>query len=143
MACFTIPLRMNCTTGSEARQTCGQKRSVRLAAQLDFDIEAATFTALKASASKICGISPERIRDELYKLFRPPHAARGLDLLRQSGLLEQILPEIAATISCDQSPDFHPEGTVFNHLSLMLKQLPLDADPLLAWAVIFHDVAKT
>jgi poly(A) polymerase len=117
-------------------------RAVRLAAQLDFDIEAATFTALKASASKICGISPERIRDELYKLFRPPHAARGLDLLRQSGLLEQILPEIAATISCDQSPDFHPEGTVFNHLSLMLKQLPLDADPLLAWAVIFHDVAK-
>ena len=117
-------------------------RAVRLAAQLDFDIESATFAALKANASKICGISPERIRDELCKLFRPPHASRGLDLLLQSGLLEQILPEIAATVSCDQSSDFHPEGTVFNHLLLMLQQLPLDSDPLLAWAVIFHDVAK-
>jgi poly(A) polymerase len=117
-------------------------RAVRLAAQLDFIIEPETFTAVKAAAPKIHAISAERIRDELIKLFSPPHASRGLDLLRQSGLLEQVLPEIAATITCDQSPDFHPEGTVFNHLLLMLKNLPADADPSLAWSVLFHDVAK-
>jgi tRNA nucleotidyltransferase/poly(A) polymerase len=65
-----------------------------------------------------------------------------LELLRESCLLEQVLPEIAATITCHQSPDFHPEGSVFNHLVLMLKQLPSDADPSLPWAVLFHDVAK-
>ena len=101
-----------------------------------------TFAALKANAAKIKTISAERIREELVKLFQPPHAARGLELLRQSGLLEQVLPEIAATITCEQSPDFHPEGTVFNHLRLMLQHLPPDPDPSLPWAVLLHDVAK-
>jgi tRNA nucleotidyltransferase/poly(A) polymerase len=63
-------------------------------------------------------------------------------LLRDSGLLGQVLPEIAATVTCEQSPDFHPEGTVFEHLVLMLKHLPLHADPALPWAVLLHDVAK-
>ena len=117
-------------------------RAVRLAAQLGFEIEAATFAALQVNAPKILGISAERIRDELCKLFRAPHAARGLDLLRVSGLLEQVLPEIAATVTCEQSPDYHPEGSVFNHLLLMLEQLPPDADPSLPWSLLLHDVAK-
>ncbi len=117
-------------------------RAVRFAAQLDFSIEAGTFAALKANAAKIKTISAERVREELVKLFRPPHASRGLDLLRESGLLEEVLPEIAATITCEQSPDFHPEGTVFNHLRLMLQHLPPEADPSLPWAVLLHDVAK-
>jgi poly(A) polymerase len=117
-------------------------RAVRLAAQLDFQIEPATLAAVRAQTAKIQGISAERIRDELLKLFRPPYAARGLELLRETGLLEQVLPEIAVTVTCQQSPDFHPEGSVFNHLVLMLKKLPPDADPLLPWAVLFHDVAK-
>src|SRR5207247_164271 len=90
-------------------------RAVRLAAQLDFAIEPHTFTAVQRNASKIRTVSAERIRDELLKLFRPPHAARGLDLLRDSSLLLEILPELAATISCEQSPDYHPEGSVYNH----------------------------
>jgi len=117
-------------------------RAVRFAAQLGFRLEAGTLAALQAAAPKIKTISAERIREELVKLFRPPHAARGLELLRESGLLEQVLPEIAATISCEQSPDFHPEGSVFNHLRLMLEHLPPDAAPSLPWAVLLHDVAK-
>jgi poly(A) polymerase len=117
-------------------------RAVRFAAQLDFQIEPATFAALKTNAAAILTASAERIREELLKLFRPPHAARGLDLLRDSGLLEQVLPEIFATISCDQSPDYHPEGAVYNHIRLMLSQLPPDAAPSLPWSVLLHDVAK-
>ena len=76
--------------------------------------------------------------------FRPPHAAaaRGLVLLRDSGLLEHILPELAATIGCEQSPDFHPEGSVFNHICLMLEKMPANADDSLPWAVLLHDIAK-
>jgi poly(A) polymerase len=117
-------------------------RAVRLAAQLGFEIEDSTFAAVKASAGSIRVISAERVRDELLKLFQPSHASRGLRLLSESGLLDEILPELAATRSCEQSPEYHPEGTVFEHIVLMLQQLPSDADPLLAWAVLLHDIAK-
>jgi poly(A) polymerase len=117
-------------------------RAVRFAAQLGFEIEPATFTAVQTLAPKIKLIAVERVRDELVKLFAPPHAARGLDLLRASGLLPHVFPELVATIDCEQSPDFHPEGSVFNHLRLMLAQLPASAPPSLAWAVLLHDIAK-
>jgi poly(A) polymerase len=132
-------------------------RAVRFAARLGFEIEPKTFRAVHANAAKIKGISAERIRDELVKLFAPagpkapvlsgPNgpvfpAARGLELLRASGLLQYVLPEVAAAVECHQSPDFHPEGSVFNHLVLMLNKMPADADPLLPWAILMHDIAK-
>jgi poly(A) polymerase len=117
-------------------------RAVRFAAQLNFQIEPRTFAAVQSLAPKIKLISAERIRDELLKLFRPPHAARGLLLLRASGLLNHFLPELTATIACGQSPDFHPEGTVFEHIHLMLEKLPPDAHASLPWTVLLHDIAK-
>lgn len=117
-------------------------RAVRFAAQLDFTVESATWEAVQRLAPRIQGISAERIREELAKLFRPPHAARGLRLLLDSGLLEHVLPELQATVDCQQSPDFHPEGSVFNHLVKMLGYLPERASDILVWAVLLHDVAK-
>ena len=117
-------------------------RAARFAAQMNFGIEPGTFAALQTNARKILGVSAERIREELLKLFRPPHAARGLRLLRESGLLAQLLPEIEATIECEQSPEFHPEGSVYNHLVRILEQLPADASASLIWAALLHDVGK-
>lgn len=117
-------------------------RSVRLAAQLGFEIEQTTFAAVQSNADKIRNVSAERVRDELIKLVRPPHAARGLDLLRASGLLEPIIPELIPTITCEQSPDYHPEGSVYVHLARMLEQMPSDASPSLPWSILFHDIAK-
>src|SRR5262245_22294735 len=117
-------------------------RAVRFAAQLGFEIERNTFDALRANTAKIGIVSEERVREELMRLFRPPHASSGLKLLRESGLLEHVLPEVTATITCEQSPEYHPEGTVFNHLCLMLENLPADADEALPWAVLMHDIAK-
>ncbi|MGB7749551.1 MAG: CCA tRNA nucleotidyltransferase [Verrucomicrobiia bacterium] len=141
-------------------------RAVRFAAQLGFEIESQTFAAIKRLAPKIELISAERIRDELIKLFSPPilgapasrrrvfpppdasetlalpGAARGLVLLLKSGLLPGVLPELVTTTACEQSPDFHPEGTVFEHIRLMLEKLPSGAHPSLPWAVILHDIAK-
>ena len=117
-------------------------RAARFAAQMNFGIEPGTFAALQTNARKILGVSAERIREELLKLFRPPHAARGLSLLRESGLLAQLLPEIEATIECEQSPEFHPEGSVYNHLVRILEQLPADASASLIWAALLHDVGK-
>lgn len=117
-------------------------RAVRFATQLGFEIAPGTMSAIRALASKIQVISAERIRDELLKLFRPPQAARGLVLLRDSGLLPFVMPEWVATISCEQSPEFHPEGSVFNHLRLMLELLPAGATDALVWSVLLHDIAK-
>lgn len=117
-------------------------RAVRLAVQLGFQIEPATFAAVQRHAAQIRRISAERVRDELMKLFVPGPAARGLTLLRDSGLLKEILPELQSTIGCDQSPPYHPEGDVFNHVHLMLSKLPADGPPLLPWAVLMHDIAK-
>ena len=69
-------------------------------------------------------------------------AARGLVLLRDSGLLPGVFPELVATMACEQSPDFHPEGTVFEHIRLMLEKMPPGASSSLPWAVILHDIAK-
>lgn len=117
-------------------------RVVRFAAQLDFVVEPATLSAVQANAAQIHRVSAERIREELMKLFRPPHAARGLDLLRESGLLREVLPEVAAFVECVQSPDYHPEGSVYDHVRQMLALLPTDSPPLLPWVALLHDVAK-
>jgi tRNA nucleotidyltransferase/poly(A) polymerase len=143
-------------------------RAIRFAAQLGFEIEPQTFAAVKQLAPKIELISPERVRDELIKLFAPPlgapasrrrfedpptpklagkmpalpGAARGLVLLRDSRLLPGVLPELIATLLCQQSPDYHPEGTVFEHIRLMLEKMPPGASPSLPWAVMLHDIAK-
>ena len=117
-------------------------RAVRLAAQLDFEIDPATFAAVRDMADHITRVSAERIRDELLKLFRPPYAARGLDLLHESGLLAQVLPELLPTVTCEQSPDYHPEGTVYDHIRLMLSKLPAEASVELPWTALLHDIAK-
>jgi poly(A) polymerase len=118
-------------------------RAIRFAKQLGFEIEARTFDAVRQHAEKICVVSAERIRDELIKLFAPPNAARGLTLLHESGLMPHVFPELVPTLACEQSPDFHPEGTVFNHLRLMLDHLPKPLpNESLPWAVLLHDIAK-
>ena len=117
-------------------------RAVRLAAQLDFEIDPATFAAVRDMADHITRVSAERVRDELLKLFRPPYAARGLDLLHESGLLAQVLPELLPTVTCEQSPDYHPEGTVYDHIRLMLSKLPAETSVELPWTALLHDIAK-
>jgi len=117
-------------------------RAVRFAAQLDFEIAPSTLSAVQRNAATIRQVSAERVRDELLRLFRPPHAARGLDLLDQAGLLREVLPEVAAFRGCEQGAEYHPEGNVYQHVRLMLSLLPPDSDPMLAWAVLLHDVAK-
>lgn len=122
-------------------------RAIRFAAQLGFEIEAQTLAAVQKHAEKIKLVSAERIRDELNKLFAPPHAARGLTLLHESGLMPHVFPELVPTLTCDQSPDYHPEGTVFNHIRLMLENLPDEttaapSNESLAWSALLHDIAK-
>ena len=159
-----------------ARTICGCCWAVRFAAQLGFEIEPETFSAIQRLAPKIQIISAERIREELVKLFALPAeglgeevgspkdqnpsprpsprlgrareknicapAARGWFYCAIAGCWRKFCRNFFATIGCEQSPDFHPEGSVFNHICLMLKKLPPGADELLPWTVLLHDIAK-
>jgi len=116
-------------------------RAVRFATRLYFKIEPKTWEAICALASKIKSVSAERIRDELNKIFTADKPELGLDLLDQSGLLSEVLPDIAALHGVEQPPQFHPEGDVFKHVRLMLSKIEhpnLD----LALGVLYHDVGK-
>lgn len=117
-------------------------RAVRFATVLDFEIEASTWQAIVRAAGTIGEISAERIREELVRIFLSPQRVRGWDLLETSGLMKQILPELEAMKGCQQPPQFHPEGDVFQHTRLMLHLLPEEVSLPLVLSVLFHDIGK-
>ena len=117
-------------------------RCVRFAANLGYEIEPATFQAVQEMAEQINVVSAERIRDELIKIFTRSNAGRGLALLDESGLLKEVLPEVAAMKGVEQPPEFHPEGDVFAHTRLMLDMLPANSSVVLAFSALLHDVGK-
>ena len=117
-------------------------RAIRFATTLAFEIDPATWEALCDLAPEIHAVSEERIRDEIEKIFLSPHRVRGFDLLDQSGLLNQIFPEIEDLKGCEQPPEFHPEGDVFVHTRIMLSLLPPKASLPLVLSVLFHDIGK-
>ena len=117
-------------------------RAVRFATVLGFEIEPSTWSAMVSVADCITRISPERIREELDRLWISPARVRAFDLLAESGLMQAILPEIMDLRGCEQPPQWHPEGDVFVHTRLMLSHLPAEAGLPLVLSVLFHDIAK-
>lgn len=121
-------------------------RAVRFAANLDFTMEPETLAAIQSHASAIHRISAERIREEMTKLLKRPGARRGLEMLFQAGLLQELFPEIETLRHIEQPPAYHPEGTVWEHTLRMFDALHgaggNEADHRLAWAVMLHDMGK-
>jgi len=117
-------------------------RAVRFAARFGYAIEPATLAAIQAHASQIHQVSCERLRDELTRMLTEGHARQAFLLLDETGLLREVLPEIAAMKGVEQPPQFHPEGDVFVHTLLLLENLPHPAPATLAWGALLHDVGK-
>jgi len=117
-------------------------RAVRFTAVLGFAIEPATWAAVKEHATEIHDVSAERIREELAKIFVHRNRVHGFDLLVESGLMREVLPEIMALQGCEQPPQFHPEGDVFVHTRAMLGLLPEQVSVPLVFGVLFHDIGK-
>lgn len=121
-------------------------RAIRFAANLDFDLDPSTYNAIRAHAKMINRISAERIRDELTKILIHGRAKRGMELLVETGLLVEVLPEVDALRGVTQPPEYHPEGDVWEHILRMLALLPsgegVENDYRLAWGILFHDIGK-
>ena len=116
-------------------------RAIRFAVQLGFEMEPATWKALIQISPSSNVISPERVRDELMKIFTSPDPARGFDLLHQSGLLAVWIPELLEMRGCAQSPEHHPEGDVWVHTRLLLTHMR-NPSPVLALSALLHDIGK-
>ena len=117
-------------------------RAVRFAARFEYRIEASTLTAIQRLAGQIHQVSRERVRDELSKMLTEGRARRAFELLDDSGLLKEVLPEISAMKGVEQPPQFHPEGNVFVHTMLLLEKLAAGGSRTLAWGALLHDVGK-
>ena len=117
-------------------------RAVRFAARFRYAIEAHTFAAIPQLAPQIHQVSAERLRDELTKLLTEGAARRSFELLDETRLLPELLPEIARMKGVEQPPQFHPEGDVWTHTLLMLEGLPAGCSSTLAWGALLHDVGK-
>src|SRR5580658_473509 len=117
-------------------------RAVRFAARFGYTIEPETLRAIQMLAPEIDQVSAERLRDELTKLLTEGSARRGFELLDDTHLLPELLPEISRMKGVEQPPQFHPEGDVWIHTLLMLAGLAPGSSPTLAWGVLLHDVGK-
>jgi poly(A) polymerase len=117
-------------------------RAVRFAARLEFEIEAQTMAAIRATASEIGQVSSERIRDELTLMLTEGHGRKAMELLDTSGLITYVLPEALRMKGVEQPPQFHPEGDVWVHTMLLLEKLKAGVPATLAWGALLHDIGK-
>ena len=118
-------------------------RCVRFATQLNFQIEDETFVALERMADRIKIVSGERIKDELNKIILSPVPSKGFVDLQRCGLLNIILPELAALDIVEQK-NGRAHKNNFYHTLEVLDNVASKSDNLwLRWAAILHDVGKT
>ena len=116
-------------------------RAVRLGVELGFIIETNTFAAIKSHSFLIKDVSMERVRDEFEKIINSPEPKKGIEMLRELGILKHIIPELERGVGVTQTQAHAYD--VWDHL---LKSLQHAADK--GWsldirlAALFHDIAK-
>lgn len=117
-------------------------RAIRLTTELSFTIEEKTWNEIVNDASLIKEISKERIQIELLRILASDYPYEGIMLLRNSGLLEHIIPELLEGIGVSQArPGRHHTTDVFTHNIMSLKFCP-SADPIVRFATLIHDAGK-
>ncbi len=115
-------------------------RAIQFAARYEFDIEPKTLAGIKDNVALITTVTPERIADELVKLLvLASEPSRGLRLMRETGLLKEILPELEETVGVEQPGGYH-KYDVFEHSIRSADAAPQNL--LVRLAALLHDVTK-
>ncbi len=123
-------------------------RCIRFATQLNFQIEGETFRALENMADRIKIVSGERIEVELNKIMMSSHPSIGFEYLQRSGLLQRILPELAALDIVEKRDNRAHKNNFYHTLEVLENviansQQPTSNDLWLRWAALLHDIGKT
>ena len=117
-------------------------RAVRFSAQLNFEIYEDTLNAIKDKKELLKNIAWERVRDELFKLLATENAYEGIVTLKETGILEIILPELSKCFGIVQEGPKHDRiYDIGEHCFLSLKHCP-STDPLVKFATLLHDIGK-
>ena len=114
-------------------------RAARFSSELNFEIEKGTFEAIKKNSALLKFVSQERIRDELEKIILSDKPSEGIELLRKSGLLKYIIPELELGVGVSQN--HHHIYTIYEHCLLSLKYCPSEKLEV-RLASLLHDIAK-
>ena len=117
-------------------------RCVRFAAQLNFMIEDETFDALSRNADRLRIVSGERIKDELNKIIMTATPSRGFVDLHRSGLLQLVLPELAALDVVERRGDKAHKNNFYHTLEVLDNVSRRGAGLWLRWAALMHDIGK-
>ena len=116
-------------------------RAARFASQLGFDVDKDTQKAMAELSKNIRKVSAERIEEELFKLIDGKDPVKGLELMRVTGLLDEVLPELSAAIGFAQG-GIHSED-LYTHLLLSLEKAKDHGFPFhVRLAALFHDLGK-
>lgn len=113
-------------------------RAIRFSAQLNFEIDAAAFAAIKENAHLIQRISQERIRDELTKLLLSDNVFK-FTLLWEAGLLTYILPEFEPCFTTTQKNPWHAYNVAEHTLHTVAG---IEKSKVLRWTMLLHDIGK-
>lgn len=118
-------------------------RAIRFATQLNFEIDDKTFDGIKRSAKRIKIVSPERISDELNKIIAANPPGKGFILLKESGLLEILIPELWKLSGVEvHNNRAHKDN--FLHSVKVLDNISEETDNIwLRWAALLHDIGKS
>ena len=117
-------------------------RCVRFATQLNFQIEPETYEALSRNADRLKIISGERIADELNKIMSSKHPSSGFYYLKDTGLLELIMPELCAMDKVE-TRNGRAHKNNYDHTMEVLENVCKHSDNLwLRWAALLHDIGK-
>jgi poly(A) polymerase len=118
-------------------------RAARFASRMGYNIDPETKQAMSAHAEKIKQIAPERILKEIVKMAEQTgdRFAGALQILKDTGLLQHILPEVMEMDKYEHAPETHPEGNVLQHTIEALKQNQIK-DPIINLAILLHDIGK-
>jgi tRNA nucleotidyltransferase (CCA-adding enzyme) len=113
-------------------------RAVRQAAQLGFEVDPATLLAIPATLASFRKVSAERVRDELGKLMAAGTPSRGIELMRETGLLGEVIPELLESVGCPQNR-FHRFDVYHHTLATVDAARP---EMALRLGALLHDVGK-
>ena len=113
-------------------------RAIRFAVELGYSIDPETLAGVRPLAHTIDGVAQERIRDDLLRILLARKPSKGFNLMRRTGLLKSILPELLEGYRKRQN-DYH-RYTIYRHIMETVDSV--EPDPVLRLSALFHDIAK-
>jgi tRNA nucleotidyltransferase (CCA-adding enzyme) len=113
-------------------------RAIRQATQLEFEIDPPTLRAIRPTLDVFRKVSAERIRDEVLKLLSARRPSTGIELMRHTGMLAEVLPELLESVGVAQNR-FHKHD-VYEHTLAVVDATAADAITRLG--ALLHDIGK-